>query len=420
MSHAAPRYFVLHLNSFRLVCFTFLLALSNLGTSFASAILAKDTKTNDGELVDAATGKAVKTNSASQIFTIDNIEVDDEYTRLRKLACTETDTGDVTDCATEVSFSLVATSDGKDIVDACKSGGTVTLTKTYNDLQVQHPICPSTNGEDTTYYGTEDLPGMSRGSLHIRPNNEETFYEITGLVNDDQATAKVELGTAGNYAILAQAGISSVAPSIITGAIAVSPIAATAMTGFSLTSANDGKASTSGQVSKMAYAANYIVPTPSDLTIAVGDMGIAYRDAAARTNSNNAKINLGAGSIGGLNLTQTTYDPNDNGVYTFSTGVAISSDVTFHGSAEHIFIIQMAGSLVVAADVRVNLTGGALAKNIFWQVAGTVSVGAGAHMEGILLVKTAVVFMTGSTLNGRVLTQTRCDLQVATIAEPPN
>ena len=102
------------------MCFTFLLALSNLGTSFASAILAKDTKTNDGELVDAATGKAVKTNTASQIFTIDNIEVDDEYTRLRKLACTETDTGDVTDCATEVSFSLVATSDGKDIVDACE------------------------------------------------------------------------------------------------------------------------------------------------------------------------------------------------------------------------------------------------------------------------------------------------------------
>jgi hypothetical protein len=36
-------------------------------------------------------------------------------------------------------------------------------------------------------------------------------------------------------------------------------------------------------------------------------------------------------------------------------------------------------------------------------------------MEGILLVKTAVTFITGSTLNGRVLTQTACNLQSAVI-----
>jgi hypothetical protein len=45
-------------------------------------------------------------------------------------------------------------------------------------------------------------------------------------------------------------------------------------------------------------------------------------------------------------------------------------------------------------------------------------VGAGAHMEGILLVKTAVLFETDSSLTGRVLAQTTCDLQSATIVEP--
>jgi hypothetical protein len=64
------------------------------------------------------------------------------------------------------------------------------------------------------------------------------------------------------------------------------------------------------------------------------------------------------------------------------------------------------------------LTNGALAKNIFWQVAGYVNVGEGAHMEGILLVKTAVTFVTGSSLNGRVLAQTACVLQMATITQP--
>jgi hypothetical protein len=60
------------------------------------------------------------------------------------------------------------------------------------------------------------------------------------------------------------------------------------------------------------------------------------------------------------------------------------------------------------------LEGGALAKNVFWQVAGHVTVGAGgAHMEGVLLV--AVTFVTGSSLNGRILAQTACNLQIVAI-----
>ena len=424
MSHANPHCFALHLNSFRLVCFTFLLALSNLGTSFASAILAKDTKTKDGELVVAATGKSVKTNSASEVFAIGNVEVTEEYTRRRKLAgCTTTVTGDVTDteCSDtqeSESFSLVDMDDGEAIVEACEAGGTVTLAKTYGAQRVQHPICPSSSV--TVYSDKGGHRVMRSDSLHIRPNGDDTYYEITGLVNDEQATQKVELGTAGNYAILASAGISTVAPSKITGAIAVSPIAATAMTGFGLIATGDATASTSGQVSKYAYAASYIAPTPAHLTTAVGDMGIAYTDAAGRTNPNNSKINPWAGEMGGQTLSQTTYNPDDNGVYTFGTDVTISTNVTFHGSAEHIFIIQMTGSLLVAENVFVNLTGGALAKNIFWQVAGTARVEQGAHMKGILLVKTAVTFLTGSNLDGRILAQTRCNLEVATITEPTN
>jgi hypothetical protein len=36
-------------------------------------------------------------------------------------------------------------------------------------------------------------------------------------------------------------------------------------------------------------------------------------------------------------------------------------------------------------------------------------------MEGVLLVKTDVLFVTGSSLNGRVLAQTAVNLQMATI-----
>jgi predicted acyltransferase (DUF342 family) len=73
---------------------------------------------------------------------------------------------------------------------------------------------------------------------------------------------------------------------------------------------------------------------------------------------------------------------------------------------------------VQAADTKVILAGGVLAKNIFWQVAGEVIVGADAHLEGVLLVKTAAVFKTGASLNGRILAQTACTLQMAVITQP--
>jgi hypothetical protein len=38
-------------------------------------------------------------------------------------------------------------------------------------------------------------------------------------------------------------------------------------------------------------------------------------------------------------------------------------------------------------------------------------------MQGILLVKTDVVFTTGYSLNGRILAQTAVNLQMATITE---
>lgn len=264
-------------------------------------------------------------------------------------------------------------------------------------------------------------------SAYLLTANADTIRAVQQHELEQQATETVNLGTANNYSILTKAGITNVPPSSITGSIAVSPIAATAMTGFGLTSADDGKASTSSQFRDMAYAANYIAPTPAHLTTAVGDMEIAYTDAAGRLNSNATRTNIGTGEIGGLVLSQSTDNNGDfNGVYTFTSDVTINADVTFQGAPEDIFIIQMTGNLLVAANVNVFLTGDessgakATAKNIFWQVAGSVIVGAGAHMEGIILAKTSVLFETGSSLNGRVLAQTACALQMVNITEPTN
>jgi hypothetical protein len=143
-------------------------------------------------------------------------------------------------------------------------------------------------------------------------------------------------------------------------------------------------------------------------------MEIAYTDAAGRSNNDASRINVGQGAIGGLTLTP--------GVYTFQMGISIgtSTNVTFDAgnNADAIFILQTTGVLSQAPNTEVILANGAQAKNIFWQVAGNVAIDTGAHMEGIILCKTDVLFNTGSSLNGRILAQTACALQMATITSP--
>src|ERR1035438_9952760 len=90
------------------------------------------------------------------------------------------------------------------------------------------------------------------------------------------AQTPVNLGTADNFVILAKSGISTVPTSAVTGNIGVSPVTATAITGFGLTADSTNVFSTSPQVTGQVFAANYAVPTPSNLTTAVDDMLLAF------------------------------------------------------------------------------------------------------------------------------------------------
>ena len=74
----------------------------------------------------------------------------------------------------------------------------------------------------------------------------------------------VELGTAGDFAILAKSGVSTVPASAITGDVGVSPAAATYITGFSLTMDTTNEFATSAQVTGKLYSSDYAAPTPLD------------------------------------------------------------------------------------------------------------------------------------------------------------
>jgi len=216
----------------------------------------------------------------------------------------------------------------------------------------------------------------------------------------------VNLGLAGNYAILAKAGISNVPPSVITGNLGVSPIAATGITGFSLSMNASGVFSTSAQVTGNVYAADYALPTPTNLTTAVLDMQAAFTDAAGRAPD---FTELGAGNIGGMTLAP--------GVYRWGTGLLIPSTATFNGNATDIWILQIAGDLTQANATNVVLTGGALPKNVYWQVSGGVSIGTTASFCGVVLAATAITFHTGAETHGLLLSQTAVSLDQNTVVE---
>lgn len=143
----------------------------------------------------------------------------------------------------------------------------------------------------------------------------------------------VNLGLAGNYAVLAESLISATATSFVGGNIGISPLTSAEITGFAIVH-NDGEPSgTSPFVSGAVFASDYGTPTPGNLDTAINNKLTAYNDAQGRA-ATAANTNLGAsGDIGGRRFTP--------GVYKYTTPVTVSSDVVLDGACGDVFIFQI-------------------------------------------------------------------------------
>ena len=224
---------------------------------------------------------------------------------------------------------------------------------------------------------------------------------IAMVSSEAAGPSPVNLGTSGNFVLLAKTGISNTGSTLIWGDIGVSPIDSTAITGFALVMDASGQFSTSSLITGSVYASDYSVPTPTMMTTAVNDMQTAYTDAAGRTSPDWTERWAG-------DLTGQTATP---GLYKWGTDVLISAaGFTISGSSSDVWIFQIAQNFNLADGANVYLTGGALASNIFWQVAGQTTIGTTAAMKGVILCQTAIVINTGATLVGRALAQSAITL----------
>ena len=214
--------------------------------------------------------------------------------------------------------------------------------------------------------------------------------------------APVNLRSAGDFVILTKSGITDVPTSAVTGDVGTSPItgAADLLTCTEVT----------GSVLSVDAAgpAPCSIKNPSTLTVAVLDMQAAYTDAAGRPNPDVTELRRG--DISGMTLTP--------GLYKWSSGVSLHSDITLSGSPNDVWIFQIAGNLLESNGVSIHLQGGAQAKNVFWQVAGLTMLGTTSHFEGIILCKTLIAVQTHASVDGRLLSQTAVTLQMNRVTQP--
>jgi hypothetical protein len=269
---------------------------------------------------------------------------------------------------------------------------------------------PSSHFNENSQYQATLIAGIT--DLSGNAIISDIVWTFTTGINLAKGPDPVNLRTAGDFVILTKTGISKTgsAGTLIKGDIGVSPAPRTYITGFSDTLHANTTYATSDYVEGKIYAADMTPPTPAKMTAAISDMETAYTDAAGRKIPDFTELH--AGEIGGKALSP--------GLYKWGTNVWIDTDVTLVGGEHDVWIFQVSGDVIQASATKVLLTGGAMAKNVFWQVAGGagLSLDTTAHFEGVVLAHKAIIVKTGATVNGRLLGQTASTLDANEITEP--
>lgn len=206
-------------------------------------------------------------------------------------------------------------------------------------------------------------------------------------------TIGVDLKTAADFGIIAGAGITNNAgPSVINDMnVGISPGVRTSITGFPPATVVNGA----------IYASDDIAPpgVPAMLTQAKQDLTAAYLYAEGASNPAPAIV---SGDQGGLTLAPGIYKST-------STLLIQSGNLTLDGQGDPnafwIFQIASAFTSVGGAGGSVILTNGAQAKNVYWQVGSSATIGDNTSFMGNILALTSITMGSNSTAVGRMLVQ---------------
>jgi hypothetical protein len=190
-------------------------------------------------------------------------------------------------------------------------------------------------------------------------------------------TSQVPLGSAARFDVLAGTTVTNTGPTVITGGnLGLSP--GSAVTGF----------------------------PPGKLTLPAVMQVTDPAAAQGQLDLTTAYIYT-AGLPGGMSLpgemSGLTFAP---GLYKTSSAVKLSAgNVTLdgQGNVNAVFIFQVGSTLTTIGSTQVVLAGGAQAKNVFWQVSSSATLGTNSIFQGTIMALQSITLDTGATLNGRAL-----------------
>jgi|ERR1700722_9582181 len=233
---------------------------------------------------------------------------------------------------------------------------------------------PSSNLALNTIYTATITTGAQ--DLMSEPLAAEFSWRFTTSAVACQ-TSSVPLGSAATFEALAGSTVTNTGPTIITGGdLGLSP--GSAVTGF--------------PPGTLTPPAVMHVTDPAAAQAEL-DLTTAYLYTAG----------LPGGAVLPGDLSGLTFAP---GLYTNSSTVMLSAgNVTLdaQGDANAVFIFQIGSTLTTIGSTQVVLAGGAQAKNVFWQVSSSATLGTNSIFQGTILALQSISLDTGASLTGRAL-----------------
>jgi hypothetical protein len=283
-----------------------------------------------------------------------------------------------------------------------------------------------TSGTTATFHPTSNLTANTLYTATITTG-------VKDLAGNPLATAKIwsfttgsttgatpaNLGEAGRFVILSSQGVSTTGVTAVSnGDIGVEDQARSFLTGFTASGSTGNFTELTGGAS---YAPNDANPSPFPVplhyaTLPVGspwattlaminqsrtDLGNAYTFLATDPNPG-APTQVLATELGTLTLTP--------GVYKTASNVAITTGtltLDAQGDPNAVWIFSIDGTLTTGAPGgSMAIIGNGQAKNVFWRVAGTTTIGAGTTFYGNVLDYATVNLLAGANVTGRLFSKT--------------
>jgi hypothetical protein len=225
---------------------------------------------------------------------------------------------------------------------------------------------------NTTYTATVTTGAQDPSGNALADNFVWSFITAT-----QACQPPVPLGSVANFDAVAGSTVTNTGPTTIAGGdLGLSP--GSAVTGFP-------------PGTLLSPAVMHV----TDPTAAQGELDLAVAYNYASTLPGGAAL---PGDLSGL-----TFTP---GLYKNASTVMLSvGNVTLdgQGNANAVFIFQIGSTLTTLGSTQVVLAGGAQAKNIFWEVSSSATLGTNSIFKGTIIALQSVTLDTGASLQGRAL-----------------